>query len=279
MAPDDRTQPAWLKAYLRSDWLVNRGIQAARGVFEGFWLAALSPAQLARLDEHYYDTTAKYLDEQYNRSGLKPWEETIVFGHFPAGASVAVLGAGGGREVLALLAQGYDAWGYEPNARLANFGSALTSADGHGERVLACARDVWPAGSRRFDAVLVGWGAYMLISSAAQRVALLTDAAAASGGGPVAISYFHRPHDSVRFRASAAVGSAVSRVRGGREVLIGDAVSPTYVHYFTRRQIAHELSSAGLAPVLSGVDAEYGWAVATARADGPTTTEEEHHHG
>src|SRR5438105_1498095 len=80
-----------------------------RGVVNGLLLGALSDRTLRELDEHYYTGEEMYRTAEWNEQGLFAWEEAIVAAHFPAGAQVAVVGAGGGREVLALLGAGYEA--------------------------------------------------------------------------------------------------------------------------------------------------------------------------
>lgn len=259
----------WVRVYRRSDREVNRLVHALRGVFDGVWLGLLSPAGLAQLDDDYYDTTAQYTDEAYNRRGLWAWEQAIVDAHLPAGGRVSVTGAGGGREVLALLAQGFDAQGFEPNRQLAEFGAGLTAADGYGARVRVSGRDGFPVGGAGVDAVVIGWGAYMLLPSRRDRVELLRAAAAATGGGgAVVLSYFVLPVYRPRFRVAAAVAAPLRRLRRAEAPLLGDALSPTYAHHFTATQVAQEVRAAGLRVAAQGVTgaevAGYGWTVARA---------------
>lgn len=256
----------WLRAYFRIDGALNWLLSAVRGAFDGIWLGVLNEKHLSELDRAYYDSETMYVDEAYNRGGQHDWEKRIVDEYFPAGGRVAVTGAGGGREVLALLDQGFDVFGYEPNAQLAAFGSSLTVADGVGERVLHSRRDGWPGGDREFDAVIAGWGAYMLIPGRLARVRFLRDADRATGGaGPIMVSYFTMPSYRVRFRAAAAVARRLTKLRDAEPPLLGDALAPNYVHFFTRGQVAEEFSAAGLEVVgqgNSGADVNgYGWTV------------------
>ncbi|WP_369140380.1 hypothetical protein [Modestobacter versicolor] len=254
--------PGWLELYVRGERLLEGGVSVVRGAWDGLWLGVLTEAQLARLDERYYDGQEMYRSEAWNRSGFQPWEEQLVDAHFPAGGRVVVLGAGGGREVLELLARGHDAWGHEPNAALASAGSVLTAADGHGARVLPSARSAWPDDAGRADAVLLGWGSYMLVPTRAQRVALLRAASAATGDrGPVAFSYFPMPPGRRQFWVTARVAGLLRRLRGAPPPLLGDALSPNFVHHFTGRQVREEVEAAGLVLVARGTG-DYGWAVA-----------------
>ena len=93
---------------------------------DAVWLGLLDAERLGQLDEHFYHETREdvdgerigYEDDRYTKRGLAGWEQGAVERHFPPGGRILVTGAGGGREVLALLALGFDAVGYEPNPRL-----------------------------------------------------------------------------------------------------------------------------------------------------------------
>ena len=259
--------PGWLTVYLRGDRLLEALVQRVRGIWDGVWLGLLDQQQLARLDQAYYDGEAVYLTEAHNRRGFFPWEEHVVQEHLVPGSRVLVTGAGGGREVLALLERGFDAQGYEPNVALAAFGSSLTATDGFGARVHVSGRSVVPAGVTA-DAVVLGWGSYMLVPTRAQRVELLRAASAATGNrGVVVLSYFPMPADRRQFTAAHRVARVLRRWRRREAPLLGDALSPNFAHHFTRGQIRDEVTAAGLTLVASGTG-DYGWAVGQA-AGGP----------
>jgi hypothetical protein len=255
--------PGWLTLYLGGDRRLEAVVQRVRGVWDGLWLGLLDEQQLARLDQAYYDGEGIYLTEAHNRRGFFPWEESVVGEHLEPGSRVLVTGAGGGREVVALLARGYDAQGYEPNAALAAFGSTLTAADGHGDRVHVSDRSVVPAGVTA-DAVVLGWGSYMLVPSRAQRIELLRAASAATGGrGVVVLSYFPMPQDRRQFTTALRVARPLRRWLRREPPVLGDALSPNFAHHFTRGQIRDEVAAAGLSLVASGTG-DYGWAVGRA---------------
>lgn len=256
-------RPGWLTGYLLGERLLEGSIARLRGAWDGLWLGVLDEERLALLDQTYYDGEAVYRTEAHNRRGLFPWEEHVVREHLVPGSTVVVTGAGGGREVVALLARGFDASGYEPNAALAAVGSALTVADGFGDRVHVSGRSVVPDGVRA-DAVVLGWGCYMLVPSRTRRVELLRAAAAATGGrGVVVLSYFPMPGDRRQFAAAHRVAAPLRRWRGREQPLLGDALTPNFAHHFTRGQVRDELTAAGLRLVASGTG-NYGWAVGQA---------------
>jgi hypothetical protein len=209
--------------------------------------------------------TFTYTDEQYNLSGLHVWEAAAVDAHFPSGGRVVVTGAGGGREVIALLERGFDAVGYEPNAALVAAGAKLLDARGHPDRVRPCDRDAFPADASPCDAVLVGWGSYMLIPGRARRVAFLRGARSVlADGAPLMCSFFVRGAGDARYFAIVRrSANLVRRLRREEPVEAGDLVGHNYVHYFTRTEIVSELAEAGFRTVVYE-SAPYGHAVAEA---------------
>lgn len=260
---------------LRSHEQVTRGLSA---LFQGFWLGVLSREALAQFDELYYrgrkETLAggnvTYADDEWNGSGLAPWETKLVDSWFGSARRIVVTGAGGGREVLALLERGFDAVGYEPHPELVDAGSRLLESRGHPGRLRSARRDRFPADAEPCDALLVGWGSYMLIPGRARRIAFLRDARdALSAGAPIVLSFFTRPSGGRLTLVSTALANVLRRVRGAERVEPGDGLVPNFTHWFTREEIDRELTEAGFELVHFG-EQPYGHAVGRATgADSP----------
>jgi hypothetical protein len=258
-----------VRAYVNSFRLRKRAFAVLNAVIDGLWLGAFSREQLARIDETHYDTlverneiaTFSYADDHWNTSGLRPWEAAAVEQAFPAGARVVVTGAGGGREVLALLERGYDAIGYEPHPGFVAAGDDLLTRRGHPGRMRAMAREGFPD-AEPFDALLVGWGSYMLTPGRAHRMAFLRGARERMpAGAPALLSFFVRSPDERDYARLTAAANLLRRLRGLELAEIGDALRPNYVHHFTREELAAELAGAGFA--LSSYDERpYGHAQA-----------------
>jgi hypothetical protein len=266
----------------RGDQLVRRYLAArrerdriARGIgaaFDGFWLGLLDGERLHALDERFYDEriehvdgdAQRYDDDAYNARGLFDWEEAAVRNHFAAGARVVVTGAGGGREVLALLEQGFDAVGYEPNQRFATAGADFLSRRGHQDRLRLSARDVFSGEMESCDCVVVGWGSYMLIAGRARRVAFLRAVRQRlSEGDPILLSFFAHSARPRYFTVVAAVANAVRSVRRREAVELGDAIAGNFLHCFTRTEIEDELEAGGFSLVEFHLS-PYGHAIARA---------------
>ena len=257
---------AAVRAYERSHGLLSRAMALVSGVHDGAWLGLAPPGVLDGIDDAYYRRQPEFLDEAYNRRGLWDWERAALERHFAPGGRIAVTGAGGGREVLALARMGFRPEGFEPNAALAGFANGLLAQEGVDLCVSLAERDAWPDPSGRYDGVIVGWGSYMLMDGAATRINFLRQArSSVDPGAPVLLSFFARRGTVAYFRVAARVGTPLRRLRGRPPVEPGDALRPNYVHFFTEQEIARELDAAGF-DLLLYAEEPYGHAVGVARA-------------
>jgi len=235
------------RLYVRARGVRHRLIGGLNAGFDGFWLGALDGAALDAIDQSYYDDAAEYVDDDYNLRGFERWEADAVARYFPEGGRIAVTSAGGGREVLALIDRGFDAIGYEPNAKLCHAGADLLERRGAGPgRLRPVERDEFPSGTGPLDGVIVGWGGYMLIPGRARRIRFLRDARASlEPGAPLLVSFFDRDLGEGYFAVVAKVANNVRRARRREPVEVGDTLRPNYAHHFTRQEIADELRAGG----------------------------------
>jgi hypothetical protein len=243
-----------VRAYVASHHYRERAGSVVNALIDGLWLGALDREQLGRIDETHYDTlvernavaTFHYSDDHWNTSGLSEWETAMVRQGFPPGARVVVTGAGGGREVLALLELGFDATGYEPHPGLVASGGELLASGGHPGRLRLMERDAFPAHAEPLEALLVGWGSYMLTPGSARRVAFMRGARERmEAGTPVVLSFFVRSPAERDYARLAAAANVVRRLRRLERAEVGDALRPNFVHHFTRDELAAELARAG----------------------------------
>lgn len=232
-------------------------------------LGLLSHGALHAIDQAVYDRWAWYGGDDHNSSGLFPWEEEALAGHFGGRRRALLVGAGGGREVLALSRRGMRVDGYECNPTLVASAARILAAEACECTVRPIARDQAPAGGGPYDAAIVGWSAYTLIEGRRRRIALLRGMRARmERGAPLLLSFFTRGGDEHAVRRVAAIANRV-RARLGREpVETGDALAPNFIHMFTRQEVEDELAAAGFRlerfqPQGPGL-AESGWAVGRA---------------
>ncbi|HEY1360134.1 MAG TPA: class I SAM-dependent methyltransferase [Thermoleophilaceae bacterium] len=267
-------RPGWKIAVYRAALRRHSQLQeVTSALLVGLFLGLLDADDRVRIDEEYYDNatgnvdgvSGRYDDETMVDRGLADWERAAVEEHFRAGDSVIVLGAGAGREVLALLEAGFDARGYDPHPRLVERGSQLLAERGHPNRLDVSERSSLPADSGEADAVVLGWGMYTLIAGRSARVALLRQMAERlRPGSPVLLSFFPAPPRARQLRIAHALARALSRLRGARPPELGDWLMPNFVHLFTEDDIRAEAGEAGFD--LRGWWSEpYGHAIATRR--------------
>lgn len=268
--------PALVRAYLAWHGWRRRLRQTADAAQAGLWLGVMDRDALHALDEAYYAGAASYTSDRHNLRGLFPWETEAVDGYFAGRASLLVLGAGGGREALALARRGFRVDAFECNAALVEHAGALLARERCDARVRALPRDAVPEAGR-WDGAVVGWSAYMLMAGRQRRIALLRGLAARlPEGAPVLLSFWTRAEGGHRERIVAGVGGAVRRLLRAEPLEPGDDLAPNFVHRFTESEVAAELAAAGFRLArfeTEGVGPyDSGWAVGI-REDQTTTSE------
>ena len=234
----------YLIAFSLSYWAVTLWEIA----FRGTWLGLLGRRSLHAVDDLMYRRDTRYATEEHNTGGLLGWERQAMRDHFGGCRRLVVIGAGGGREVIALTEAGYAADGFECNAALMAVANRYLEQRGHAVRVLPLERDAAPAvpPDGRWDGAFVGWSTYMLIIGRQARIRFLRDLARTlSPGAPVLLSFFTRSGDSPRAVGVWKLANAIRRVRRLPPVELGDDLAPNFVHRFTEEEVRAELAEAG----------------------------------
>lgn len=249
---------------VRTYTLLNAFHALLRASVAGLWLGVLTRDALLDIDNAFYSSTPQYRGDEYNQRGLWRWEQRVISRYFPTCRRVLVVGAGGGREVLALARRGYEVHGVECNPDLVHAANLLLEREALPPRVLYAPPDTCGEHSAIYDGLIIGWGAYMLIQGRARRVALLQSMRAqVHPGAPVLVSFFFRSPAARRFRVTTAIGNTLRWLLGREGLELGDALEPEYVHYFTKDQITAELQEGGFALECYSED-QYGHVVGTA---------------
>jgi hypothetical protein len=221
--------------------------QAADAVHSGLWLGLLDRPDLYAIDQAEYERRATYRTDAHNLGGLFEWERRAIDQHFPATGPLLVVGAGAGREVLALADRGHPVTGFECNPVLVDAGRDLLRRAGRpGAALHWLARDATPTGRGPYAAAVVGWSAYMLMPGRASRVCFLAGLRTVlPRDAPVLLSFVARGPAERRPALLAAVANPVRRVRRRPPVELGDDLAPNYLHRFTEPEIAAELTESG----------------------------------
>ena len=243
---------------------------ALRGPINGLWLGVLADASLRALDERYYAGEDVYRSVRWNESGLAEWERDAVAQVAAPGTTVLVVGCGGGREVLGLLASGYDAHGLESHPDLRAFAERFLAERGHPGRVAPAERDTVPDGPP-CGTVVLGWGTYSLVHPRAARVAFLGAARRRlAPGGHVLLSCFGHEAPGRELAWTARLANGLRSLRRGPAVEVGDTLAPNRVRVLTSDEVGAEAAAAGLAlagwQLLAVADGATRYAVAALRA-------------
>jgi hypothetical protein len=260
---DEQSAPLLVRIYFSSQRLFERAFRVAKACFVGLWLGVLTRERLHAIDKEFYTKSREpdYHDLEYNRRGLWEWEEQALTEHFAECKRLLLIGAGGGREVLALLRLGYHVDGYESHPALVAAANSLLREEGFDTSVGLVPRDESPNTKTTYDGTIVGWGAYMLVQTRRRRIALLKQLRVQTQEqGPILLS-FGTP--SASYKISAFLANTIRRIIHREPMDVGDWLAPAYVHYFTQDEIASELSEGGFRLVHYST-AEYGHAVGIA---------------
>jgi hypothetical protein len=205
--------PAWLAECFARLILASRLIDKSYSFVErarSALILALAPeAVVTRFNDLAYGRDVSYSsDSPAFRQGLFAWEEKAIATYFPRPpARVLIGGAGGGREVMALVEKGYEVTAFEPSPPLA---AAMSSrfAEQLSIKVyraryedmphLFPARPDAPSTTLEaepgFGAAILGWGSYSHVRTEAQRIRALSSFARCVRG-PILVSFFQKPPD------------------------------------------------------------------------------------
>lgn len=252
------------RVFFRGYRMLERVTKMVSGAYTAFGLGILRPEELHEVARLKYSEEEFYWTEEYNRRGLFDWERRAVEQHFQGSRRILVLAAGGGREVLALLRSGKQVDGFESHPGLARFAGQLLREEGLDADIGLVPWDRCPPGERRYDGAIVGWGAYMHIRGRETRVAFLREIRdRLAAGSPILLSFYTRMGKSHYFPMIARIGNLPARILGRDRVEVGDAMIPSFAHFFTRKEMERELSEGGY-EMVAFETAEYGHAIGRA---------------
>ena len=146
-----------------------------------------------------------------------------------------MLGAGGGREVLALRRLGFEVDGWDCQQELVRTANRILSeATILANRCSGVPRDICPSGGPIYSGIIIGWGLYTYVPGSQRKIALL-----GNYSRPIIprlanlLSFFSRDPAQLRFYVAALVANVFRRIVRREKVEVGDFLAPHYVHYFT----------------------------------------------
>ena len=226
---------------------MTSAFQAHEALRDAILVAFVDPADHASITHLAYSEQPQFYSpgSASYEGGLYAWERAALKVMDIGPDTPVLLGAaGGGRELLALMAMGCPVLAFEPDPRLVEV--ARREADGLPSVTVHCASyadfvDEAACGSgplvefaRTARAVILGWGSFPHLTLDTERAALLSALRSAAPEASVLLSF------PVRFGQHEGMGSR--RVRLARVLeLIGGRAPPPGLAYIRRRGFVQRL--------------------------------------
>jgi SAM-dependent methyltransferase len=194
---------------------------------------------------------------------LHDWEQSALeHPAWPRAGRVLVGGAGGGRELAALAARGYEVSAFEPSGLADDLARAAAAAPtpcdalrgDYADLVRALTRGDGPlrpfGAPARFDAVVLGWASLSHVLDPADRRALLGALRRAHPAAPVLLSV-HRRHEGPSPPAAVRAVRRVARALGWPGASLPEPVAFTpftgFIYRFTEAELGALAGEAGYA--------------------------------
>jgi hypothetical protein len=262
---------------VRLTHLVDRAYRKFDRIRSSLLLATGSDAFFDEYNKLAFGGTAAYrADSPAFRRGLFDWEADAIRRYFPPPPGrVLIGGAGGGREALGLIEQGYSVLAFDPAVTLVD--GMRTVAGPGGQLTALCGsyaelpRLTQPGGGivdlasqPPFDAAIVGWASFSHLRTDAERTHTLR-AFAQLTRGPILVSYFGDPAPVDTSPATGGLRGWLARrsARRGRSVF---SVQVGYYRLLRHEEMEGLVRSAGLK--MLGADRGGNWPYVVVAAEG-----------
>ncbi len=257
--------PMRVKLFAFCDLNIKRFLNIIIAVHQGFWLGILSQKQIDQATELNYLSLEKYRNLNYNKSGLWDWEEKALKSHFQKCKSILVGACGGGREILALSAMGFQVDGFECVDKLVQHSKEALKSEGINSQVYLSSPNQAPSELGKYDGLILGWGAYMHIRGRDKRVDFLKEFRLhINDNGPILLSFFARDNSKQYGSIYKVARFFRFLTRNSDSLEIGDTLNGTFDHFFTKEEVESELTQAGFEMVYYSADITYPHAIAKA---------------
>ena len=235
----------------------------ARRVSHGLLFVA---GGVRRIDDFRLDSASYFADFNAERTeiegGFNALEARVYGRAVRAGARIAVIGCGSGRDLLPFLIAGHDVVGMEPALPAVEAARREVRSRGYDAPVLHGFIEDQPLPGM-FDAIILSPHCYSYVPGSGRRVAMLRQLAShLNADGRIAINFLRRTgswsHTGVRLAALAArlTGSdcpwephdvvQLNEINGRRTI--------TFEHFFLPEEVAAEAERAGLRVIDHEVD-------------------------
>jgi SAM-dependent methyltransferase len=229
--------------------LLAWGLHKSMRVTSHLAAGVLNQATLRRSIEDDWDRNP--VNERDAVWGLSPWEQNFYGRFLEPGSSLLFVGAGSGREVLALVDAGHRVEAIELSSRSAGRGRRILADRGLHVTIHTAAIEDWtPPG--RYDAIVFSWYCYSYIPVAKRRVEILAKLREhLLPGGRILISYLAYAYHGGDPRPMSIVAWLTRLTRSDWRPEPGDNMvaivgSVRFQHAFRPGEIDAEALAAGL---------------------------------
>jgi SAM-dependent methyltransferase len=218
--------PRWVRATLALDRALAAGARAAHVLIEETLAAWLTETERDAVTAEIYGRQSSYGPRgAHFEAGLFDWEErALEVAGSPPGGTLLLGGAGGGRELAALVARGFEVVAFEPSELVEQAASlplsrATVVRASYADLVRAVEEGSGPLAPhlRAFDGVVLGWTSLMHVTGARSRERLLRAIRACAPEARVLASFWTPASDaaSVRARVRRALSRLGARAEPG----------------------------------------------------------------
>jgi len=242
---------------------ITKTYHFTNSVMTGLWLGVMGEKSMDYSDELHYHRNSKYTDDNYNLSGLFKWEKVAIEKYFSDVKDILLIGAGGGRETIALSKMGFEINSYECNKALVDYGNTFLQKQGIKNTIEYLPRDTVPAEARKYDGIIIGWGAYSHIRGKDNRLSFLEKLQPfLNKKAPLMISFLLTGERTRQDKIVKRVADFFRIFSKQGKTDLGDGLMLEFVHYFTEEEIKNELSEAGYS-IIGFNSVDYGCIIVT----------------
>jgi hypothetical protein len=211
-------------------------------ILSGFWLGVMSERSFDYYDEFHYNRSQKYTDDNYNLSGLSGWEQDRIDKYFSKAKNILLIAAGGGRETVALSKIGFEVDSYECNTALIEYGNEFLQKNRIGHKIKYLPKNSVPDEIKKYDGIIIGWGAYSHIRGKKERLSFLEKLYPfLHKETPLMISFLTKEEKGRQEKINKSVSNFFRFFSGKDKTELGDRLMSYFVHYFDEQEIKSEL--------------------------------------
>ncbi len=231
-------------------------------VLSGFWLGVLSKKNIDNYTELHYNRSAKYTTDSFNLSGLHQWERNMIQKHFSGAKTILLIGAGGGRETLALSKIGFKVDSYECNPEIIEYGNRFVKNNGLNAGIKYLPVNSVPAEIKKYDGIIIGWSSYSHIQGNRSRILFLSKLFPfLSKESPLMISFLTKEEKGRQEKIIKNVSNFFRSFTRKDKTESGDRLMSYFAHFFNEEEIRNELAQANL-KLIEYYNIDYGCVIA-----------------